>query len=350
MTAGAAAPARGWIESPRFDAVAFLGAPLAGVLAGAIATQVPGRAGSGLILLLTYFVGIPHYLSSFTFFLGDDTLAYYRTRRAAFFAGPAVLFALVVALRALHVDGPVLVAMFLWNIWHVSLQSAGILGIYRRLGGGDPAERRASHLLLLGTGATLALWHLDRFPPLHDPVVALWPGAPAALRVALVALTLAALAAYLWRLARRARRPGAAELGFLAASLLLFHPYAWVEDANLATFAMLLGHFVQYLAIVWLVHRRKYAGQGGSARQQWLGWVSARPARVAVVLAVAGATFLAADRLARAAGAPMVYIAVWNALTLVHFYLDGLIWAFRRREVRDTLGRALMPPERALAA
>src|SRR2546421_3430239 len=38
--------------------------------------------------------------------------------------------------------------------------------------------------------------------------------------------------------------------------------------------SMLMGHFVQYLALVWLLNRRKYASSRGSAREQALGFVS----------------------------------------------------------------------------
>ncbi len=348
-TAPAADPvARGWIESARFDLAAFILAPLAGFLA--IAAAGLGRGGAAATIALTYFVGIPHYLSSFTFFLGDDTLAYYRSRRAVFFAGPVVIFAMVVLLRASHVDGPVLVLMYLWNVWHVSLQSAGILSIYRRLNGGPQEERRLAHLALLSTGAAMALWNVDRFMPLYGPLVdLLGPSALALVRAVALPPALVAVAMLLWRIARRPHPISAAEGGFLLASLALFHPYLWVQDSNLATFAMLLGHFIQYISIVWLLHRRKYAGQPGSPHQRWLGMVSSRPWLLAATLVSAGLVFLVAERLARAVGAPMAYIAVWNALTLVHFYLDGFIWAFKRPEVRATLGRALTPPERIIA-
>src|SRR6185436_5591914 len=120
----------------------FTLAPLAGLLVVAT-THMPGGRQIGMAFM--FFVAIPHYMSSFTFYLGDDNAPYFRRRWLAFFLGPAVIFAAVLALRAVGHPGPVLNAMYVWNVWHVSLQSAGILTIYRRLNNGPPAERRVAH-------------------------------------------------------------------------------------------------------------------------------------------------------------------------------------------------------------
>src|SRR5260370_27542006 len=47
-----------------------------------------------------------------------------------------------------------------------------------------------------------------------------------------------------------------------------------VRDSDLATFGMLMGHFVQYLGIVWLLNRRKYFAAEGSGRQRLLSSIS----------------------------------------------------------------------------
>ena len=36
------------------------------------------------------------------------------------------------------------------------------------------------------------------------------------------------------------------------------------------------------------------------------------------------------------------YIIVWNSLVLIHFYVDGLVWAFRNSFVRQTVGPYLV--------
>ena len=90
------------------------------------------------------------------------------------------------------------------------------------------------------------------------------------LLVAVVALARLGIAMY-----QRHRQGPAfskAELAFLATSLSLFHPYLWVRNINLATIGVLVGHFLQYLGIVWLVHARKLAEGGGSSASSPTRW------------------------------------------------------------------------------
>src|SRR5215470_12536412 len=135
---------RGWIESPFYDLSLFTLSPLAGLLV--IALERGMRLGHPVGVLAIYFVGIPHYLSTFTFYLGDQNRSHYRARWAAFFLGPLIIFASVFALRILDVKGVVQSVIFTWNIYHVSLQSAGILSIYRRLNAGQQKEKVWAHL------------------------------------------------------------------------------------------------------------------------------------------------------------------------------------------------------------
>lgn len=337
---------RGWIQSPAFDLPLFTLAPLAGLLV--LWANANMRGGIYILTAALYFVAIPHYLASFTFFLGDDNREYYRTRRVAFYAGPVVILAAVIVLRLVGMDGIVQSTMFTWNVWHVSLQSAGILSLYRRLNGGDPAERTPAHLAILGVSATMAFWYIDRFPPLFDMLVRLHPLAPWMLRAIALPVAAGALGVLAVRLARRPRPLGVSEMAFLGTSLLLFHPFLWVRDSNLATFGMLMGHFIQYLAIVWLLQHRKYGEAGGSAPQRLLGRVTSSPALLLATIVGSGLLFYAASRISEVLGAPMAYIIVWNALTLVHFYLDGLIWAFRQPFVRRSMGPYLTPDSHAV--
>ncbi len=334
---------RGWIQSPPYDLALFVLAPIAGILVVG-AGRLPG--GYRLGLLATFFVAIPHYMSSFSFYLGDDNAPYFRQRWMAFFLGPAIIFALVAGLRLAGYPSPVLIAMFVWNVWHVSLQSAGILTIYRRLNDGPPAERPAAHLAILAVSATMAFWYLDRFKPLYDFVVRIHPQLPLVTRVVLAAVAVVALVRLAHRIARREKPMSLPESAFLATSLLLFHPYLWVKDSQQATFAMLMGHFIQYLSIVWLLNRRKYAHAGGSARQRLLAWMSSRPTTIGMTIGITGLAFYVMQRTTTALGLTELYLIIWNAMTLVHFYVDGLVWAFRTPHVRQSVGPYLFPPSR----
>ncbi len=332
---------RGWIESRAFDLALFTLSPLAGLLI--VALQRMTKLGSAAGVLAVYFVGIPHYLSTFTFYLGDQNRDHYRLRWAAFFLGPLIIFASVLTLRALDVAGIVQSIIFTWNIYHVSLQSAGFLSLYRRLNGGELKEKRWAQLMILSVNATMAFWFLRYFSPLYDLLVRVHPSAPIVLRWLCLATALVAGSGYAYHLSRRPGAVRAPEKAFLISSLLLFHPYLWLQDYLLATVAMLMGHFIQYLGIVWLLNRRKYAQQGaGSRAQQWLVRLSSRPRLLLASLLLLGGVFLFIDRGSRVVGMYMSYIVVWNSLVLIHFYVDGLVWAFKDRFVRDTVGSYLV--------
>jgi hypothetical protein len=338
---GAAPSRRGWIESPVYDLALLALSPLTGLLVIALGRMT--RIGPAVGVLAVYFVGIPHYLSTFTFYLGDQNRTYYRMRWATFFLGPLLIFGSVLALRLLDVVGVVQSVIFTWNVYHVSLQSAGILSIYRRLNGGEQREKRWAHLTLLSVNATMAFWFLQYFPPLYSILLRLHPLAPLALRYMCLVTAIVAGTGYAFRLLERPGPVGVPERVFLLSSLLLFHPYLWVQDSVLATIAMLMGHFIQYLGILWLLNRRKFAQQtSGSRAQQWLEQLSSRPRLLIVSLLILGGFFLFIDRVSRIVGMYFSYIIIWNSLVLIHFYVDGLVWAFRNSFVRQTVGPYLV--------
>jgi len=352
LTAGRTATAvRGWIESPRFDLPMFVLSPLAGLAFLALALAVGPVWGVIVQAAAFYFVAVPHYMSTYTFFLGDDNLQHYRSRRLAFFGGPAIITLSVVVLWVLHFPPVIQAAVFTWNIWHVARQNGGILAVYRRLNGGTRSEHLPANVALLGISAAMACWHIERYPPIGRALAFVHPLFHRALAVGLLVVGLGGLVVLLRRLAARARPAAPHEIGFLVSSVVMFHPYLWVQDYTLATLGMLMGHFVQYLAIVWLLHRRKYGGllQTGSPAQRLLARVSARFVLVAAFIAVSGLFFVAANRTTAALGVPAVYTVSWFAFTFIHFYLDGLIWAFRQPFVRESVGTYLMPDSRMVA-
>jgi hypothetical protein len=339
--AGTASNHRGWIESPLYDLALFTLSPIAGLLL--VALERGTKLGPAAGVLAVYFVGIPHYLSTFTFYLGDQNREHYKARWAAFFLGPVFIFGSVLALRVLDVSGVVQCVIFTWNVYHVSLQSAGILSIYRRLNGGDQREKRWAHLTILSVNATMAFWFLNYFPPLYSILIRIHPLAPMALRYVCLATAIVAGTGYAFQLLRRPGPLGIPEWAFLLSSLLLFNPYLWVQDSVLATIATLMGHFIQYLGIVWLLNRRKFAKEtSGSRAQRWLARLSSHPAFLLVSLLIIGGFFLFIDRGSRLVGMYLSYIIIWNSLVLIHFYVDGLVWAFRNSFVRTTVAPYLV--------
>src|SRR5947208_12229920 len=116
--AGALAPGqnkRGWIESPLFDLSLFTLSPLAGLFV--ILPVLLSPKGQHVYIAATYLIAIPHYVSSFSFYLGDENLAYYRTRRLAFFCCSVFILIGVVAfgLTKLVAAGPA--SLFVWDVF-----------------------------------------------------------------------------------------------------------------------------------------------------------------------------------------------------------------------------------------
>jgi hypothetical protein len=315
----------------------FVLSPLAGLLI--ILVDHWSRWGRATGVLAVYLVGIPHYLSTFTFYLADQNRAYYRMRWTAFFLGPLVIFAIVLGLRLLAVENIVQAIIFTWNIYHVSLQSSGVLSLYRRLNSGEQNEKRWAQLTILFVNATMTFWNIKYFPPLYEILSRIHSSAPTVLRYVFLASALVASSGYAFQLSKRRHTMRLPEIAFLLSSLALFHPYLWVKDYAMATIATLIGHFIQYLGVLWLLNRRKYGqGTSGSIAQQWLIRLSSSPRLLLVSLLSLGGFFLLIDRGSRLVGMYLTYIIVWNSLVLIHFYVDGLVWAFKDSFVRKTVG------------
>ena len=332
----------GWIHSRGFDLTLLTLSPISGILLMA-AVAYGGRLGEILGIGCFFLVGVPHYVSSFSFYLGDDNLAYYKTRRLAFFLGPAVVFGVVLFMRTTSWNDVLQSVIFSWNIFHVSRQSSGILALYRRLAGGDPLEKPLADAALLSLNGAMAFWYIERFPQFADLLRRAGESLPSLLGPVMLAVAVVAWIQFFGRLAQRRHRLGLAEGSFLISSAVLFHPYLWIKDSNQATFVMLMGHFIQYLAIVWLLNRRKYANSQGSMREQVLGAISRNWVLLGGTLFLAGISFYAVQKVSLAVGASSVYLVLWSALAVVHFYVDGLVWAFKRPFVRQSIGPYLTP-------
>jgi hypothetical protein len=322
------APTSPWIESPAFDLAFFILSPLAG-LALLLAYPVGGPA---LALAAAALIGGPHYLASYSFFFWQEAGPHHRRRWFVHFVVPVLIVALVAVIALYQIPGVIIFTIYFWNAWHVARQSCGILSVYRLRGGcWEERHKRAANAAILSVSLCMAMWNLEWYAELHALLAMVSPGFPRLLWLASLfaaAGSLAWLAVSLHSRHRAGKAPTAAEWGFLATSLVLFHPYLWVRDANLATVGMLLGHFIQYLAIVWLVNRRRFAlGNAASPAPFVAMWRD--PRLLLGLFALTGSLFLLLQ---------INLMAVTLALVLLHFYLDGIFWAFRRPEVRKVLG------------
>jgi hypothetical protein len=145
-----------------------------------------------------------------------------------------------------------------------------------------------------------------------------------------------AVAHLLLTLARREATVGLPEGMFLAASLVFFWPYLFIRDSGNATYAMLLPHYVQYMALVWLLHRRKFGPASVGAPPPLLR-MSAKLSTLIPVLFAVGCSFYLFYEFTKSHGYEWHFESLYLLIALLHFYLDGLIWSFRRPHVRQTI-------------
>ncbi|HEX8153312.1 MAG TPA: hypothetical protein VF698_09315, partial [Thermoanaerobaculia bacterium] len=273
----AAPPDRGrrWISSPLFDSIFFILSPVV-VLPLTVLTMTV----SPKFAILFFFLAFPHYASTFAFFFWDEYRPRHRTRWVAFFAGPLIIAAAYLACFYFAVPRIVQIILFVWNMWHVGRQSGGILSLYRhRAGVFDPAQKTATNGAILGCTFFLAFFNIETHPEFGPALAAVSPALPNIVKIALGAIAVACLARLGLALQRRIRAGQPlllSEVGFLVTSIAIFHPFLWMKNSAIATATMLLPHYVQYLGLVWLLHRRRFKAAEGSASQQALTKVSSK--------------------------------------------------------------------------
>jgi len=334
-------PASQWIQSPSFDLFFFIAAPLVmlPVVMGALWW-------SNAFALLGFVLAFAHYVSSFTFYLWDENQQRHRTRWLAFFGGPVLITMTFCALVLLRVPLIVQVILFFWNTVHVARQSCGILSIYRHRGGvSDLAQKKAANGAILAVNLWFCLWNIQTHQEVRPLLAAVSPRLALVLWAGAGALALLALGRALrafWRRARAGSPPGLPELAVFVTGLTLFHPFLWIADSARATFAMLLAHYLQYLGLVWLLHRRKFPRPEGSAPQLVLHRLARNTAALLPTLAAIGLGFFLVKELMTRVGYQALFEGFYLLVAFLHFYVDGLFWAFRDPHVRRSMGPYLM--------
>jgi hypothetical protein len=324
----------GWIKSRAFDLTFFILSPLAAL---ALLLAPPGNGATLLALAAATLIGGPHYLATYSFYFWDDTAQYHRQRWVAYFVVPILIVLAVGVIAWFRIPVVIIVVIYFWNAYHVARQSCGIQSIYRhRAGAFDPGLKTITNTAIISASLAMAMAHLDWYPALHAFLSKLSRYLPDLLSYGALVVAVVSLARLGISMLQRHRQGPAfsrAELAFLATSLLLFHPYLWVRDANLATLGMLLGHFIQYLGIVWLLNGRKLADGTGSLGQRIVSRLWRDPWVLVPALIAAGALFMVLQ---------INLMAATIALVLLHFYLDGLFWAFKQPEVRRAMAPYLL--------
>jgi len=322
-----------WIHSPTFDFFLLICAPLVTIpIVAGVYWRIPILA-IGCALALAF----SHYGSTIAFYFWNENREYYRSRWLAFFGGPAIIVLAYCLLLGLHVPYIIQVVIFVWNTWHVSRQNCGILSIYRsRAGVQNVVQKNAANNAIIAMSAFLAFWNIDT----HIEVMGFFGWFSKDMSW-IVKIALGAAAMYYMvqlgvALLRRQEAIGLPEGLFLTASLGFFYPYLFIKDSGGATLVMLLPHYVQYLTLVWLLHRRKF-GESNEGAPVALRQISNKIFLLIPVLLVGGFAVYFFREYAVSIGREWWFESLYLLVALEHFYLDGLIWSFRRPHVRKTM-------------
>jgi hypothetical protein len=326
-----------WLHSPRVDLSVLVLVTLTSLVPWALTTYF-GWSWLGVVLLAGVFNGA-HQISTWTrvYFRSDE-----RTRRPFhYLIMPLVLIGFSVACHTGdELWGPIILrtVLFYWASWHFVSQCWGIMRLYQRKHGvfEQPQARLEKALIYLP-----ALFFVSR--RLHTGPWTLFgswiwhPDVPAWFVNGVGAVTCGLALVYLITLIRR---PAHFVRPLLVASSAFgfFVPYMLMKDGSAAFAGAALWHAIQYIGIVWMTNRKHFTG-GQAARKDWLdralGWLSQPgrtvpyfasmiiPGSIAYVLVkviIPLGNFSAADAVS----------VVWSGGTLAHYYLDGVIWKYKR--------------------
>jgi len=100
---------------------------------------------------------------------------------------------------------------------------------------------------------------------------------------------------------------------------------------------MLLPHYVQYMSLVWLLHRRKF-GEAQEGAPVPLLRMSAKLVYLVPVLFLIGFSVYLMKRFFEVhEDGKWWFETIYLLIAFLHFYYDGLIWSFRRQHVRQTI-------------
>jgi len=326
----------GWIHSAPFDTFLLIFAPLVTLpLIAAIYFQIP---------LLAVVVGVTlafaHYSSTVSFFFWNENREYHRVRWLAFVGGPVVIVTVYFLLLGFAVPYVIQFILFFWNTLHVSRQNCGILSIYRNKGGvKDPemVQRHAANRAIIAVSVFLAVWNIDT----HKEVSALFGLVSGNLNLYVKIATGIVAAFFMGQLGvallRRKEMLGLPETMFLASSLGFFWPYLFIKSSEVATFAMLLPHYVQYMSLVWLLHRRKFGSATEGAPTPLLRMSAKLIYLIPVLFAVGFSFYVMKQVFEITEDGKWWFETIYLLIAFLHFYMDGLIWSFRRPHVRQTI-------------
>jgi hypothetical protein len=289
-------------------------------------------------LWLVLFAGVfngAHQISTWTrvYFRSDERLR----RPFHYLLMPALLIGFV-AWCGRHAEPWVMRSvLFYWASWHFVSQCWGITRLYQRKHGvhEQPIAWLEKALVFLPA----LFFVLRRLYTGPWTLFGAWiwhPDVPATLVNAVGAVICVLAVAYLYMLRRGT--PFVRPLMIASSAFGFFVPYMLMKDGTAAFAGAALWHAIQYIGIVWLSNRKHFTSPA-AVRNDWLdralAWLC-QPGRTVWYFASMIVPGFCAYVLVKVI-IPVAHLSaeeaigtVWAGGTLAHYYLDGVIWKFKR--------------------
>jgi hypothetical protein len=334
-----------YIVNRTYDWLFFLAPPMFALALGVLVsgspllTDEPFWIGGEKDTLVGFFIGtVIHAHLVAVFFRSHGNAQIRKLYPIRFFVVPVVLWAAIVISPWIAVASSV-VATF-WDVWHSGAQTFGFARIYERNHGTPPELGRRldfwlQQLLYAGpmlAGATL-MDHVSSFDKFESVGDVFFSSVPAAveghsqhLTYGVLIAGTALIAAYVivyWRLAQRGEwKPPWLKI-WLVASTGFVSIYTWGFNSwGQAFLIMNLFHGVQYLALVWVMEKKR------------IGELMRMPNRPQLVLAVYLGSCIAYGLGVQALDADLTTLwAITMVVSLMHFWYDAFVWSVRRAQV-----------------
>lgn len=332
-----------WIISPAVDLALFILVTLTAIPPW-LASDKLGVSGYAVLVAVAFFNG-PHLISTWT--------RVYLPRRERFrrfwhyWIVPGALAAFALGCMLADGLGPVYLrsVIFYWATWHFVAQAYGILRIYQRKHGViGTVEARLEKAILFLTCFFCVLrrvytgpWDLFGVQIIH-PFPRAWEVN------AFGAVTTVVTLAYVARLVVRRDFATTTRIRVLLVAFTAFGfamPFLVIKNGTAAFAAAALWHAIQYIGIVWHYNRTRYVGRS-DPDARLLAWAS-QPggsralAYVGIIALCAAGVYAVAIGMMRLVGWSLAEtsLALWTALTLGHYYLDGVIWKFKAYDLSN---------------
>lgn len=334
-----------WFRSARFDLLLILGVP---ILTWPLLTAARVAWGPELLAQLILLTATGHYMATFVRAYGDREL--FARFRVRFLVAPVVLLTTCVGLYVAGYGAHLLLMVAGWAFWHWLAQAFGFARIYDiKVGSYARLTAWLDKALVItgfvaavtlndGAVATFAKVFLAAGIPL--PSAATMNTIRTVVKIACIVVGGAYATNLIVTIA--AGRPWSWQKQFMHVTTIGYYWFAftWLPNVLIAHVLYEFFHDVQYFAITWLTCRSRVQRPGTTAwlRRMFSPGVASTVLFVGLMVAFGAVDAFGRHSLLDGTVGQQVWIGVFLAVALLHYYYDGFIWKARERSVGGDLG------------